>query len=93
MKALGIGICEIRRGGAITYHGPGQIVGYPVLNLEEFNTDVRWYIQSIAEVIIRTLSEYEILAYYDSEFPGVWVLDQTTHQKNKICAIGVHLSR
>ena len=93
LQCLGIDIRDIRRGGAITFHGPGQIVGYPVLDLEQFKTDVRWYIQSLSEVIIRTLSDYQITGYYDPEYPGVWILDQNTRQKKKICAIGVHLSR
>lgn len=93
LHTVGLDIYDIRRGGAITFHGQGQIVGYPVLDLENFKTDVRWYIKNIAEVIIRTLTDYNILSYYDNEFPGVWIEDQSTNKKKKICAIGIHLSR
>lgn len=90
---VGLDHIDIRRGGAITFHGEGQIVGYPVLDLENFKTDVRWYIQSIAEVIIKVLKNYGIESYYDHEFPGVWIMDETKRIKKKICAVGVHLSR
>lgn len=93
LHTVGLDIFDIKRGGAITFHGIGQIVGYPVLDLENFRTDVRWYIKSVAEVIIRTLADYNIKGYYDSEFPGVWIHNQETDKKRKICAIGVHLSR
>lgn len=93
LHKVGLDSYDIRRGGAITFHGYGQIVGYPVLDLENFKTDVRWYIKSIVEVIIRTLADYHIESYYDNEFPGVWIKDQNTNKKKKICAVGVHLSR
>ena len=90
---VGLDHIHIKRGGAITFHGEGQIVGYPILDLENFKTDIRWYIKSLAEVIIRTLKEYGIQSYYDEEFPGVWINDHLTGIKKKICAVGVHLSR
>lgn len=93
LAAVGLEHIDIRRGGAITFHGDGQIVGYPVLDLENFKTDVRWYIKSIAEVIIEVLKGYGVESYYDREFPGVWIIDRTTGTKKKICAVGVHLSR
>ncbi|MNP98801.1 Octanoyltransferase [compost metagenome] len=90
---VGLEVSEIRRGGAITFHGPGQIVGYPILDLENFKTDIRWYIETLANVIIDTLKSYNIESYYDKEFPGVWIYDKTSEKRKKICAVGVHLSR
>ncbi|MCF0065535.1 lipoyl(octanoyl) transferase LipB [Dyadobacter chenwenxiniae] len=90
---VGLEISTIKRGGAITFHGPGQIVGYPILDLENFKTDIRWYIETLANVIIDTLGNYNISGYYDHEFPGVWIYDEVTAKKKKICAVGVHLSR
>ncbi|HRI62570.1 MAG TPA: lipoyl(octanoyl) transferase LipB, partial [Saprospiraceae bacterium] len=87
----------INRGGDITFHGPGQIVGYPVLDLECFFTDVHKYVRNIEEVIIRTLAEYDLEAFRIKDYTGVWV-SNTVHRPpstvhRKICAIGVHLSR
>lgn len=93
LSDVGLSYTNIKRGGSITFHGTGQIVGYPVLDLENFKADVRWYVQSLAEVIIRTLKEYGIDGYYDVDFPGIWINDYTTGVKKKICAFGVHLSR
>lgn len=93
LQAVGLEISKIRRGGAITFHGPGQIVGYPILDLENFKTDIRWYIETLANVIIDTLSSYNIEGYYDKEFPGVWIYDKISGKRKKICAVGVHLSR
>jgi lipoyl(octanoyl) transferase len=90
---LGIELLEVKRGGAITYHGPGQLVGYPILDLENFNADIRWYVQTIAKVIIDTLAHYQVKGYYDHEFPGVWILDEPSGEKRKISAVGIHLSR
>lgn len=92
-QSMGVELFTVRRGGAITFHGPGQIVGYPVLDLEHFSTDVRWYIRNLAEVIIRTLADYGLNACYDGTYPGVWLDDPSTGGRNKIAAIGVHLSR
>ncbi len=81
------------RGGDITYHGPGQIVGYPILDLENFNMGLKDYIYSLEEVIIRTLHEYGIRAGRLEGATGVW-LDQDDKIRNrKICAIGVKSSR
>lgn len=82
---------KINRGGDITYHGPGQIVGYPILDLDEFFTDVHKYVRFIEETIIRTCADYNIEASRIKDFTGVWLLDGQV--KRKICAIGVHLSR
>jgi lipoyl(octanoyl) transferase len=83
---------KINRGGDITYHGPGQIVGYPLLDLDEFFTDIGKYIRFLEEMIIRTLAEYEIVAGRIDGQSGVWLdIDKATARK--ICAVGVHLSR
>jgi lipoyl(octanoyl) transferase len=82
---------KINRGGDITYHGPGQLVGYPLLDLDEFYTDVHRYVRSLEEVIIRTIAEYGIIGTRIPAYTGVWLQDEQS--KRKICAIGVHLSR
>ena len=85
---------KINRGGDITYHGPGQLVGYPILDLDLLFTDVHKYVRSLEEVIIRVLDLYDIKGTRSDRYTGVWVEnDQAAHEANKICAIGVHLSR
>jgi lipoyl(octanoyl) transferase len=85
---------KINRGGDITYHGPGQITGYPIFDLDEFTTDVHLYVRNLEEAVIRTLSEYGITGTRIKEFTGVWIIEEdVTKPKRKICAIGVHLSR
>lgn len=83
---------KINRGGDITYHGPGQIVAYPIFDLDLFFTDVHKYVRYLEEIIIKVLAEYNIEAGRIKEFTGVW-LDKEPGGKRKICAIGVHLSR
>lgn len=83
---------KINRGGDITYHGPGQIVGYPLLDLDEFFTDIGRYIRFLEEMVIRTLAEYAIESGRIAGQSGVW-LDVEQAEARKICAIGVHLSR
>jgi len=82
---------KINRGGDITYHGPGQITGYPIFDLDEFFTDVHKYVRFLEESVIRTLSHYGIEGSRIPKYTGVWVGDG--EKKRKICAIGVHLSR
>lgn len=89
---LAIEYYRINRGGDITYHGPGQIVGYPIFDLDDFFTDVHRYVRSIEEVVIRTLDDFQIKAGRIGEHTGVWV-DIPSARPRKICAIGVHLSR
>lgn len=97
LRERGISFFPINRGGDITYHGPGQIVGYPILDLERFFTDVHRYVRHIEEVIIRTLAAYGIEGYRIKEYTGVWTQTPATAtqpaMQRKICAIGVHLSR
>lgn len=83
---------KINRGGDITYHGPGQIVGYPILDLENFFTDIHKYLRFLEEAIILTLSEYGIKSSRSEGETGVWI-DVGTPFARKICALGVRASR
>lgn len=83
---------KINRGGDITYHGPGQIVGYPILDLDNFFTDIHLYLRTLEEAIILTLAEYNIEAGRYPGFTGVW-LDADNEKARKICAMGVRCSR
>ena len=83
---------KINRGGDITYHGPGQIVGYPILDLENFFTDIHKYLRLLEETVILTLDEYGITATRSPGETGVW-LDVGTPFARKICAMGVRASR
>ncbi|MBI1226111.1 MAG: lipoyl(octanoyl) transferase LipB [Bacteroidetes bacterium] len=94
LQKNGIEFFKINRGGDITYHGPGQIVGYPIFDLDEFFTDVHRYVRYLEEAVILTLAEYGIQdAYRIKEYTGVWLPQSGWLPKRKICAIGVHLSR
>ena len=83
---------KINRGGDITYHGPGQIVGYPILDLDNFFTDIHKYLRFLEEVIILTLKDYDLSASRNIGKTGVW-LDAETPFARKICAMGVRASR
>ncbi|XOD68116.1 MAG: lipoyl(octanoyl) transferase LipB [Flavobacteriales bacterium Tduv] len=83
---------RVDRGGDITYHGPGQVVVYPVLDLDNFFTDMHKYLRSLEEVVIRTLSSYGLDSTRSTGETGVW-LDVGSPQARKICAIGVRASR
>jgi lipoyl(octanoyl) transferase len=87
LARAGIGFFHTDRGGDVTYHGPGQIVGYPILDLREWKRDVVAYVRGIEQVIVDTLGEFGIDAGRLRGATGVWVGDA------KICAIGVHISR
>lgn len=87
LKSYGVELYEIERGGDVTYHGPGQITGYPILDLRHFKKDVHWYIRNLEEVIIRVLEEYGITGKRVEKYTGVWVGDE------KIAAIGVAIKR
>lgn len=82
---------KINRGGDITYHGPGQIVGYPIFDLDLFFNDVHKYVRLLEESVIQTLEHYDISGYRENGYTGVWI--KRGSEKRKICAIGVHLSR
>ena len=93
LQSKGIDFYHINRGGDITFHGLGQIVGYPILDLEKFKPDLGWYLRNLEEVIIETLMEYGIKADRSKGETGVW-LDPTIPSKaRKICAIGIKCSR
>ena len=83
----------INRGGDITYHGPGQIVGYPIFDLENFFTDIHKYLRLLEEAVILTLKDYEIAAGRVDGFTGVWIEGNNALKARKICAIGVKCSR
>ena len=92
LKTIDAKFYKINRGGDITYHGPGQIVGYPILDLENFFTDIHKYMRFLEEIIILTLAEYNIKADRSKGETGVW-LDVGTPFARKICAMGVRASR
>lgn len=83
---------KINRGGDITYHGPGQLVGYPILDLDNFFTDIHLYLRTLEEAIILTLADYGIDAGRYPGFTGVWI-DADNDKARKICAMGVRCSR
>ena len=89
----GIEFYRTNRGGDITFHGAGQIVGYPILDLEKFKTDIGLYLRNIEEVIIRTIGEYGIMGERSEGETGVWIDNHIKGQERKICAIGVRCSR
>lgn len=88
-----IAFYKSNRGGDITYHGPGQVVGYPIFDLEYFFTDVHKYVRFLEEAVIKTLAEYDIEAGREEGFTGVWLPATEVFPLRKICAIGVHLRR
>ncbi|WP_262894774.1 lipoyl(octanoyl) transferase LipB [Sphingobacterium hungaricum] len=83
---------KINRGGDITYHGPGQIVGYPILDMDNFFTDIHLYLRTLEEAVILTLKDYGIEAGRYEGYTGVW-LDADNENARKICALGVRASR
>ena len=92
LTARGARFYHINRGGDITYHGPGQVVGYPILDLDNFFTDIHKYLRLLEEMVIRTLAEYGLKAERSGGETGVW-LDVGTPTARKICAMGVRASR
>jgi lipoyl(octanoyl) transferase len=84
---------KINRGGDITYHGPGQLVGYPILDLDHFFTDIHKYLRLLEETIILTLDEYGIKAGRSKGETGVWLDEDNVFKARKICAMGVRCSR
>jgi|SRR5690606_11854244 len=87
LKKNNISVYDIDRGGDITYHGPGQIVGYPIINLEQWQKDTHKYLRALEEVIIKTCIYYGLNPRRDSKYTGVWIGDK------KIAAIGIKVSR
>ncbi|PHS68467.1 MAG: lipoyl(octanoyl) transferase [Flavobacterium sp.] len=92
LAEIGAAFYKNNRGGDITYHGPGQIVGYPILDLENFFTDIHKYLRFLEEMVIRTLAEYGLKAERSKGETGVW-FDVGTPFARKICAFGVRASR
>ncbi len=82
-----IDIIQTDRGGQVTYHGPGQLIGYPIINLNKYRKSVSWYMRTLEKIIIKTLEKYAIDATTKENLTGVWVNDE------KICAMGVRLSK
>lgn len=93
LKEKKVSFYQNNRGGDITYHGPGQIVGYPVLDLDNFFTDIHKYLRLLEEAVILTLEEYGINAGRVEGLTGVWIDGDKPGKARKICAMGVKLSR
>lgn len=93
LQKLGIEFFHINRGGDITYHGLQQIVGYPILDLDKFKTDLSWYLRSLEQVIIDTIAEYGLKGERSSGETGVWLAPENPFMARKICAMGIKCSR
>ena len=93
LQNLGIEFYHINRGGDITYHGLQQVVGYPILDLDKFKTDLGWYLRSLEEVIIQVLAEYGLEGDRSSGETGVWLSPEDPFLARKICAMGIKCSR
>ncbi|MBK3516618.1 lipoyl(octanoyl) transferase LipB [Carboxylicivirga marina] len=93
LKQINATFYKINRGGDITYHGPGQLVGYPILDLEALDLTVKTYIHKLEEAIIQTLADYNITSERLDGATGVWIDTQIPGKSRKICAIGVKASR
>jgi lipoyl(octanoyl) transferase len=89
----GIEYFHINRGGDITFHGPGQLVGYPILDLEKFKPDLGWYLRSLEEVIILTMAGYGLKGDRSPGETGVWLDPDIKGKERKICAMGIKCSR
>ena len=92
LKSKGATFVKVNRGGDITYHGPGQVVGYPILDLDHFFTDIHLYLRKLEDVIINTIAEYGLKGERSEGETGVW-LDVGKPTARKICAMGVRTSR
>ena len=93
LQNLGIEFYHINRGGDITYHGLQQVVGYPILDLDKFKTDLGWYLRSLEEVIIQVIAEYGLKGDRSSGETGVWLSPEDPFMARKICAMGIKCSR
>lgn len=93
LEEKGIEFVQTNRGGDITFHGEGQVVGYPIIDLEEFFTDIGKYLRCLEEVIIRTLADYGVRGERSGGETGVWIDAGTPGRARKICAMGVRCSR
>ncbi len=93
LSSEGVEIFETNRGGDVTYHGPGQVVGYPIFLLPKARQDVRRYVRDVERCIIQTLAGYGLQAGTIPKWPGVWLGEESSPDARKIAAIGVHISR
>ena len=93
LKSKGASYHHINRGGDVTYHGPGQLVGYPILDLDNFFTDINKYLRFLEEAVILTLKDYGLESGRVDGATGVWIEGDNPLKARKICAIGVKLSR
>lgn len=93
LKINGIEFFHINRGGDITFHGPEQLVGYPILDLDRFRTDIGWYLRSLEEVIILTMADYGLKGERSQGETGVWIEPGIKGKERKICAMGIKCSR
>jgi lipoyl(octanoyl) transferase len=84
LRSKGVELFEVERGGDVTFHGPGQLVGYPIVDLKRHRLDLHWYLRKIEEALINALADYDILAERNPSFTGVWT------KGKKIASIGVH---
>lgn len=93
LEEKSIDFYKINRGGDITHHGPGQLVMYPILDLEEFFTDIHKYLRFLEEAVIRTLAEYGVIAGRYEGYTGVWIEPENEKKARKICAMGIRCTR
>ncbi|MEN8145916.1 MAG: lipoyl(octanoyl) transferase LipB [Gemmatimonadota bacterium] len=97
LEPSGIELCEVERGGDVTYHGPGQIVGYPIIDLGGYRKDLHWYLRTLEESLISALGALGVTAFRNSPHTGVWVGEPagslSAGTQRKIASIGVHVSR
>lgn len=93
LKEKGIDVVPVSRGGDVTFHGPGQITGYPILDLDYFTSDLKVYMRMLEEVMIQTIAHYGIEGYRMEDATGVWVNSGTDQHPKKIAAFGVKTSR
>jgi lipoyl(octanoyl) transferase len=85
LESKGVELFEVERGGDVTFHGPGQLVGYPIIDLKRHRQDLHWYLRKIEEALINTLADYDIPGERNTSFTGVWT------RGKKIASIGVHV--
>ncbi len=93
LQNLGIEFFHINRGGDVTYHGLQQVVGYPILDLDKFKTDLGWYLRSLEQVIIEVMAEYGLIGERSAGETGVWLQPENPFLARKICAMGIKCSR
>jgi lipoyl(octanoyl) transferase len=93
LRQKNVELRETNRGGDITYHGPGQVVGYPILNLDPIRRDVHWYVRTLEEAMIRASADFGVTAYRIPGKTGIWVQPPGDILEEKLGAIGVHISR